>query len=246
MSKRILMRYNNPMIDALDRHILLADDDERIRTLLKEFLMRAGYRVSAARDGGHVERLVAGLSFDLLILDVMMPVKDGITLTRDLRETIDTPIILLTAKSEAEDRIAGLEAGCDDFISKPFEPKELLLRMAAIFRRIDQHSPRAEKGLLVSFGPMRFDTKTKELWAGDHPLHLTGVEADILAALAQTPNQVTTRNDLAARLGRSPESMSDRTIDVQITRLRRKIETDPKEPRYLQTVRGEGYLLSTE
>lgn len=234
------------MTSGDDRHILLADDDERIRTLLKEFLIRAGYRVTAARDGDHVERLITGLSFDLMILDVMMPGKDGTSLTRDIRAQLDTPIILLTAKSEAEDRIAGLEAGCDDFISKPFEPKELLLRMAAIFRRIDQHSPRAEKGLIVSFGAMRFDMKTKELWAGDHTVHLTGVEADILAALAQTPNQVIARTDLAMRLGRSPENMSDRTIDVQITRLRRKIENDPKEPRHLQTVRGEGYLLSTE
>lgn len=234
------------MTSGDDRHILLADDDERIRTLLKEFLIRAGYRVTAARDADHVERLIEGLSFDLMILDVMMPGKDGISLTRDIRARFDTPIILLTAKSESEDRIAGLEAGCDDFISKPFEPKELLLRMAAIFRRIDQHSPRAEKGMIVSFGAMRFDLKTKELWAGDHIVHLTGVEADILAALAQTPNDVTTRSDLAERLGRSLDTMSDRTIDVQITRLRRKIENDPKEPRHLQTVRGEGYLLSTK
>lgn len=234
------------MNTTLDRHILIADDDDRIRELLKAYLERAGYRVTAVANSDQVEKLVNSLQFEMIILDVMMPQKDGFTLTRDLREAIDTPIILLTAKSETDDRIAGLEAGCDDFISKPFEPKELLLRMAAIFRRVDLHSGDSNSARFLRFGKFRFDPAGRELWSGDDYVHLTGVECDILAALAQTPNETVSRESLAERVGRPLQNDSDRIIDVQITRVRRKIEDAPKQPRYLQTVRGIGYILMTE
>ncbi|MTH33396.1 response regulator [Paracoccus limosus] len=226
-------------------HILIVDDDERIRTLLRRFLMRSGFLVTTARDAAHARRLLSGLDFDLIVLDVMMPGEDGFSLTRDLRQRMATPILLLTAKGETQDRISGLESGADDYLAKPFEPRELLLRIAAILRRMPAAETRGPK--FLSIGPLRYDADKGELWQGEVPLRLTGTEQALLRRLADTPRQPVSRSTLIEDLGRSPGEdageNSERAIDVQITRLRRKIEPDPREPRYLQTVRGTGYML---
>jgi two-component system phosphate regulon response regulator OmpR len=234
-------------MSSQDCHILIVDDDERIRALLGKFLRKNDYLVSMARDAAQARRLLAGLDFDLIVLDVMMPGEDGIALTRSLRETIQTPILLLTAKGEIEDRIAGLESGADDYLAKPFEPRELLLRIAAILRRV----PAAElaQPKFLTLGMLRYDTDKGELWQGDTPLRLTGTEHALLRRLAASRGEAVSRAELIDDLGRGngnggdDAENSERAIDVQITRLRRKIEPDPREPRFLQTVRGTGYML---
>ncbi|CAM3282925.1 two-component system, OmpR family, phosphate regulon response regulator OmpR [Paracoccus aminovorans] len=226
-------------------HILVVDDDERIRSLLRRFLMRSDFLVTTARDAAHARRLLDGLDFDLIVLDVMMPGEDGFSLTRDLRKRMSTPILLLTAKGETGDRIEGFESGADDYLPKPFEPRELLLRIAAILRRVPAADAKGPK--FLSLGPLRYDADKGELWQGDTPMRLTGTEQALLKRLAGTPRQPVSRSELIEDLGRAPADEpgenSERAIDVQITRLRRKIEPDPREPRYLQTVRGTGYML---
>ncbi|MDO5647006.1 response regulator [Paracoccus sp. (in: a-proteobacteria)] len=226
-----------------DAHLLIVDDDERIRSLLGKFLRKSGYMVTTARDAAQARRLLGGLEFDLIVLDVMMPGEDGLSLTRDLRRRMDTPIMLLTARGETEDRISGLESGADDYLPKPFEPRELLLRIAAILRRAP--APEIAQPKYLTLGLLRYDTDKGELWQGDTPLRLTGSEQALMRRLAATPGTPVSRADLSEDLGRSgddPDS-GDRAIDVQMTRLRRKIEPDPRDPRYLQTVRGTGYML---
>ena len=227
-----------------DCHLLIVDDDERIRALLGRFLRKNGYMVTMARDAVQARRLLAGLEFDLIVMDVMMPGEDGLALTRALRERIDTPILLLTAKGETQDRIAGLESGADDYLAKPFEPRELLLRISAILRRVPVAESRGPK--FLSIGPLRYDADKGELWQGDVPLRLTGTEQALLRRLAASRGEPVSRADLIDDLGRGTgdeAENSERAIDVQITRLRRKIEPDPREPRFLQTVRGTGYML---
>ncbi|MEM5469478.1 response regulator [Celeribacter marinus] len=229
-----------------DIHLLIVDDDERIRDLLKKYLMRHGFCVTAARDAAHARRLLAGLEFDLIVLDVMMPGEDGISLTRDLRLRIATPIMLLTAKGETEDRISGLEAGADDYLAKPFEPKELLLRINAVLRRVPDEEPAVQVPKHLRLGLFRYDVERGELWHGDAPLRLTATENQLMRIFAATPSVAVSRTDLVERLGRDGGQAQERAVDVQITRLRRKLETDPRQPRYLQTVRGEGYMLVPE
>ncbi|PZO67762.1 MAG: DNA-binding response regulator [Paracoccus denitrificans] len=227
-----------------DAHILIVDDDERIRTLLQRFLMRNGYLVTTASDAAQARRLLSGLEFDMIVLDVMMPGEDGFSLTRDLRKRITTPILLLTARGDAGDRIEGLESGADDYLPKPFEPRELLLRIGAILRRMPAPENRGPK--FLTMGALRYDADRGELWQGEAPLRLTGSEQSLMKRLAETPREAVSRMTLIEELGRDPDDggeNSERAIDVQITRLRRKIEPDPKEPRYLQTVRGAGYML---
>ncbi|WP_415182879.1 response regulator [Phaeovulum sp.] len=232
-------------------HLLIVDDDERIRGLLHKFLMRNGFLVTAARDAAHARRLLEGLEFNLIVLDVMMPGEDGLTLTRDLRKRMTTPILLLTARGETRDRIEGLEAGADDYLPKPFEPKELLLRINAILRRMP--TPQETRPKFMQLGPLRYEMERGELWVGEDPVRLTATESALMRIFAARANEVVSRADLVEELGRdrSPASNSDepggdRAVDVQITRLRRKIEPDPREPRYLQTVRGLGYMLAPE
>lgn len=227
---------------ATDCHLLIVDDDERIRALLGRFLRKNGYMITMARDAAQARRLLAGLDFDLIVMDVMMPGEDGLSLTRDLCTRIDTPILLLTAKGETEDRISGLESGADDYLPKPFEPRELLLRINAILRRVPVVEVAQPKYLTL--GALRYDTDKGELWNGDAPLRLTGTETALLRRLAASRGQPVSRADLINDLGRGGEDENgERAIDVQITRLRRKIEPDPREPRFLQTVRGTGYML---
>ena len=224
-------------------HLLVVDDDERIRGLLQKFLMRHGFLVTIARDALQARRLLAGLEFDLLVLDVMMPGEDGIALTRDLRAKMTVPILLLTAKGEASNRIEGFEAGADDYLVKPFEPKELLLRINAILRRMPQVKPDAGPKVL-HLGEVRYDLDRGEMWRGADPVRLTATEAALMRIFSAQPGAAVSRERLVGDLG--ADASQERAVDVQITRLRRKIEADPKQPRYLQTVRGEGYMLAPD
>lgn len=227
-------------------HILVVDDDQRIRTLLKQFLIKNGYLVTEARDAAHARRILAGLSFDLLIVDVMMPGEDGFSLTAGVRDMVESPILLLTAKGETEDRITGLEAGADDYLPKPFEPRELLLRVAAILRRAAIVPSQDEPPKTLALGETRYDIGRGELWRGEDLVRLTSTEAALMRVFAKTPNEALTRARLVEELGGAVGGAQERAVDVQITRLRRKIEADPKNPRYLQTVRGEGYMLTPD
>jgi two-component system phosphate regulon response regulator OmpR len=229
-------------------HLLVVDDDERIRGLLQKFLMRNGFLVSVARDAAQARRLLTGLEFDMLVLDVMMPGEDGITLTRALRQRMTVPILLLTAKGETANRIEGLEAGADDYLVKPFEPKELLLRINAILRRVPQVRPTEAGPKMLHMGAVRYDMDRGELWRGTDPVRLTATEAALMRIFAAQPGAPVSRDRLAGDLDRDDgeAAAQERAVDVQITRLRRKIEEDPRQPRYLQTVRGEGYMLQPD
>jgi two-component system phosphate regulon response regulator OmpR len=226
-------------------HLLVVDDDERIRGLLQKFLIRNGFLVSVARDAAQARRVLAGLEFDMIVLDVMMPGEDGISLTRDLRKGTTVPILLLTAKGETANRIEGLEAGADDYLVKPFEPKELLLRINAILRRVPQVRAAEPAPKMLHLGAVRYDMDRGELWRGEAPIRLTATEAALMRLFAAAPGAAMSRERLVADLGRE-DAAQERAVDVQITRLRRKIEEDPKAPRYLQTVRGEGYMLAPD
>ncbi len=217
-------------------HILVIDDDDRLRDLLKAFLMRAGYRVSVAPDAAVATHLMDSFSFDLLVCDVMMPGEDGIAFTQRLRHSHSVPVLLLTARGDPADRIEGLRAGADDYLAKPFEPEELALRVAAILRRGAAATP---KGDTISLGACVFDLKRSELKRGLDVVRLAPAEVALLKRLAQTPHQGVERYHLAKLLGEG----GDRAVDVQITRLRKKIEVDPRAPSYVQTVRGVGYML---
>lgn len=225
-------------------HLLVVDDDERIRSLLQKFLIRSGFLVSVARDSAHARRLLKGLDFDMLILDVMMPGEDGVGLTRDLRRTSLMPILLLTAKGETAHKIEGFEAGADDYLVKPFEPKELLMRINAILRRapvmVQPVAPR-----VLHLGAVRYEMDRGELWAGADLVRLTATEAALMRVFSAQPGVALSRDQLVGDMPRD-EGGAERAVDVQITRLRRKIEVDPKQPRYLQTVRGEGYMLQPD
>lgn len=230
-------------------HLLIVDDDERIRELLKRYLMKQGFMVTAARDAAQARRLLSGLAFDLIVLDVMMPGEDGVALTHWLRGEMATPVILLTARGEAKDRISGLEAGADDYIPKPFEPRELVLRINAILRRAPRPDANAASQPVLMLGRLRYEIESGELRDGTDPVRLTQTESALMRILAAKQGQVVSRESLVDQLGRErglgAEVAQERAVDVQITRLRRKLELDPRRPRYLQTVRGEGYMLTT-
>lgn len=232
--------------NEVEAHLLIVDDDERIRGLLQKFLIRNGFLVSAARDAAQARRLLAGLEFDLIVLDVMMPGEDGVQLTQALRETLTTPILLLTAKGETSDRIAGLEAGADDYLSKPFEPKELLLRINAILRRVPVGTEVNVGPKVLNLGPVRYDIEKAEMWRGEEQIRLTATESALMRIFSAQPGATVSRTQLVEDLGRDGDQAQERAVDVQITRLRRKIETDPRQPRYLQTVRGAGYMLAPD
>jgi two-component system, OmpR family, phosphate regulon response regulator OmpR len=230
----------------LQAHLLVVDDDERIRGLLQKFLIRNGFLVSVARDAAQARRLLAGLDFDMLVLDVMMPGEDGISLTRDLRRTLTTPILLLTAKGESANRIEGFEAGGDDYLVKPFEPKELLLRINAILRRVPAVSAATQAPKVLHMGAVRYDMERGELWRGADLIRLTSTEAMLMRVFSAQPGVALSRDKLVGDAPTEESGGQERAVDVQITRLRRKIEDDPKSPRYLQTVRGEGYMLQPD
>ena len=221
-------------------HILVVDDDTRLRALLQRYLSDNGFLVTTAADARDARARLDGLSFDLIVLDVMMPGETGLELTADLRMTDQVPILLLTARGDSDDRIAGLERGADDYMSKPFEPRELVLRINSILRRVSVDEPSTDARGTVEFGEFTFEIQRRELNRGGDPVRLTSAEASLLWALASQPGAVKSRE----QLNRECEMTGGaRTVDVQVTRLRRKIEPDPKFPRYLQTVRGRGYVL---
>ncbi|WP_322514243.1 response regulator transcription factor [Rhodopseudomonas palustris] len=218
-------------------HLLLVDDDRRIRDLLSRFLASEGYRVTTASSVRDARAKLAGLNFDLLILDVMMPGETGFDLARSIRVDSDVPIVMLTARHEAEARIEGLQLGADDYVAKPFEPRELLLRICNILKRTSP-AP-ASKAETIAFGPYVFHIERGELRQGDEIVHLTDRERDMLRVLAAAPGETVPRGELTGGGGNANE----RAVDVQINRLRRKIERDPANPLFLQAVRGIGYRL---
>jgi len=222
-----------------DSHILVVDDDERLRALLQRFLSQNGFRVTPAADAEHARALMKSMAFDLLVLDVMMPGESGFELARSVRANSRVPILMLTARGEAEDRIEGLEIGADDYLPKPFEPRELVLRCAALLRRA---APPAQAHREVKMGQSVFDPGRGELRRKGKPVRLTSSEAALMKLFAANAGRPFSRTDLCSRLGVSLE----RSIDVQVTRLRRKIEEDPKLPLYIQTLRGVGYMLVPE
>lgn len=218
-----------------DVHLLVIDDDDRIRKLLADYLGKCGFRVSTVSDAANARRLMETLAFDLLIVDVMMPVETGLEFTRTLRKENNIPVILLTARAESQDRIEGLKTGADDYLPKPFEPEELVLRIEAIFRRVGLTAPAAK----ISFGPWIYDVERLELTKDDARVALTTGEEAMLTLLAKRAGTPVSRQALSEKIS----AQSDRAVDVQMTRLRRKIETKPSEPLYLLTVRGHGYRL---
>lgn len=221
-------------------HILVIDDDRRIRDLLSRYLTEQGFRVSTAADAADARKALVGLSFDLLIVDVMMPGENGTEFTNAIREKLDVPVLMLTALGEVEARIKGLEAGADDYLAKPFDPRELVLRINSILKRVKvEELPGVEQ---VLFGPYTFSLLSRELKKAGTPIKLTDREREIMVLFAQNAGEVVPRLDLVGE----DATASERTVDVQINRLRRKIETDPAAPTWLQTVRGIGYKLQIE
>lgn len=219
-------------------HILVVDDDDGLRDLLARYLRENGYRVSTAASAAEALATLGGLAFDLIVLDVMMPGESGVALTRRLRRSNAVPILLLTAMAEPEDRIAGLESGADDYLTKPFEPRELLLRIATILRRSRTPPPDT-----VRFGEVSYHPARGELRRGGALMRLTEGEGALLRAFTANPGVTLSREALREKIG---AGVSLRAIDVQVTRLRRKIEPDPRAPRYLRTVWGRGYVLRTD
>ncbi len=220
-------------------HILVVDDDNRIRTLLKRYLSDNGFRTSTAGNAEEARKLMGSVDFDLLILDVMMPGESGLDLTKSVRAASHVPILLLTARGLPEDRIEGLERGADDYLSKPFEPRELLLRANALLRRTQ---PAALSRQELTFGQCSFSVGRGELRRNGELIKLTSGEAALLKALAQKPGEAISRQALAEQTSTAME----RSIDVQVTRIRKKIEENPRAPIYLQTVRGVGYVLMAD
>ena len=231
-----------------DAHILVVEDDARLRDRLARYLTGEGFRVTAAADAAEARARMRAIRPDLLILDVMMPGESGLDLTRELRGEVGArngpvariPVLLLTAMAEPEDRINGLEQGADDFLAKPFEPRELVLRIRNI---IERHGIADDAARSVRFGVFRFDLARAELFRGGEIVHLTSAEAGLLSGLAARAGEAVSREDLSQS---APLGGNIRNVDVQMTRLRRKIEPDPRYPRYLQTVRGTGYALKPE
>ena len=235
---------NNPLKKSDKVHVLVVDDDDRLRLLLERYLKENNLLVSAARDAYEAEKLLGLFVFDLLIVDVMMPGLSGVEFTKDLRKKNNVPVLMLTAMGEVENRIAGLESGADDYLSKPFEPKELLLRIKSILRRVPRldnaASLQSEK---LKLGSCEYDTEAGELYKNGEKVRLTPAEAALLKVFANGVGRILSREDV---IKNTSDENNLRTIDVQIARLRNKIENDPKVPKYLQTIRGKGYILLTD
>ena len=221
---------------ATHPHILVVDDDTRLRGLLRKYLSDSGFRVTVAADAAEARGQLSSLDFDLIVLDVMMPGESGLSLVESMRPANRVPILLLTAMGEPDDRVKGFEAGADDYLHKPFEPRELVLRIQSILRRVPREAAAPE----IRLGDFSFDIAREELTQGGSPVRLTTAETELLKVLAQSAGAPLTREELGKRCAIDGGL---RAVDVQVTRLRRKIEPDPKLPRYLQTVRGKGYVL---
>jgi len=225
-----------------EHHILVIDDDERLRILLRRFLEESGFRVTDAANAKDARAILQGMAFDILVVDVMMPGETGIEFLTDLRKDNPVPALFLTARSETESRIEGLEAGADDYMSKPFEPRELVLRLKRILERnAMRQQDRPEDS--VRFGPFDFDTASGLLTKAGARLHITTAEHQLLSSFAKAPNTVLSRDDLSHIMG---GRMEGRSIDVAVARLRRKLEPNPRHPVYLQTIRNRGWMLRTD
>ena len=217
-------------------HILIVDDDDKIRDLLKQYLKNNNFFVSTAINASDAEEKLKIVKFDLAIIDIMMPGKDGLQLTKEIRENIDLPIILLTAKGEAEDRVRGLELGAEDYLPKPFEPKELLLRIKNVIKRIkkDKHIIN-----VIKIGKANINIKKMEIQKDRKIIKINVSEKILLENMISSAGKIFSREEIS----KITNLIQERSIDVLVTRLRQKIEPDPKNPKYLQTVRGTGYVL---
>jgi two-component system phosphate regulon response regulator OmpR len=221
-------------------HVLVVDDDRRLRSLLQRYLSENGFRVTSAEDAHAARARLKSFDFDLIVLDLMMPGESGLSLAQSLRAESRVPILMLTARNEAEDRIKGFEGGADDYLGKPFEPRELVLRIRTILARVNAPPPSSAIAPQVRFGPFAFDIARSELTREGAPIHLTTGESSLLTALARRAGEPVSREALRAE---TADCANTRAVDVQMTRLRRKIESDAREPLYLLTVRGKGYAL---
>lgn len=222
--------------------ILVVDDDERLRSLLVEYLQQVGFRVTDVADGREMQLALQDNSFDLIVLDIMLPDSDGLTLAREIRAGLDCPIIMLSARGEEVDRIVGLEVGADDYLAKPFNPRELLARIRAVLRR-GPRSPVNAMPQEFRFGGYCLDPKAHTLTRDGSTVRLTTGEYRLLLLLNQHPNEVLDRDAILQDLKGYEHNPFDRSVDVQINRLRRKIEADPTNPQYIRTVRGSGYMF---
>ena len=234
------------MTTATVEHLLVVDDDPRLRELLARYLGEQGFRVSTVADGAAMDALLASEHPDLIILDLMLPGEDGLSIARRLRTRDNIPIIILSARGEEVDRIVGLEVGADDYMPKPFNPRELLARIRAVLRRPATAAAASAAGRTHRFGPFTLDVMRHTLMRGAEEVALTAGEFALLRVLVEQPNRVLTRDQLIDHLKGYERSAFDRSIDVRVTRLRRKIEEDPTAPRYLRTIWGQGYLFSPE
>lgn len=224
-------------------HVLVVDDDRRLRDLLGRYLTDQGFRVTTAIDATEARNKISSVTFDLLVLDIMMPGESGLQLTERLRQDSHVPILLLTAMGESEDRIKGLSIGADDYLAKPFEPRELVLRIQSILKRAQPANPARSLARHIKFGTFVFDLERRRLMRSGEVVYLTESETELLAQLAERPGAPMTREELS---NMGSDIGASRVIDIQMTRLRKKIEDDPKFPRYLQTVRGRGYVLQPD
>ena len=227
--------------DQSFQHILIIDDDERLRLLLRRFLEESDFRVTDVGSAADARQMLSGIIFDLIIVDIMMPGETGLEFLADIREHNKVPALFLTAMAETEHRIAGLESGADDYMSKPFEPRELVLRIRSILARAATRPGRTDSS--ITFGPYSFNRNTGILMHPSGRIHITTAEQKLLASFATTPDRVLSRDDIATAMD---SSMRGRSIDVAVARLRAKIEPDPRYPVYLQTVRNKGWLLRTD
>jgi len=235
---------NNALKKSDKVHILVVDDDDRLRLLLERYLKENNLLVSVAKDAFEAEKLLGLFVFDLLIVDVMMPGLSGMEFTQNLRKKNNVPVLMLTAMGEVENRIAGLESGADDYLSKPFEPRELLLRIKSILRRVPQIDKEVPlQSTKLKLGSCEYDTETGELYKNGEKVRLTPAEVALLKVFANGVGRILSREEV---IKNTSDENNLRTIDVQIARLRNKIENDPKVPKYLQTIRGKGYILLTD
>ena len=233
------------MTTTTTEHLLVVDDDPQLRALLARYLGEQGFRVSTVTDGAAMDALLARERPDLVILDLMLPGEDGLSIARRLRSRGHVPIIILSARGEDVDRIVGLEVGADDYLAKPFNPRELLARIRAVLRRPAEQAAAAPVAL-QRFGLFTLDVARHVLLRAGAEITLTAGEFALLRVLVENPNRVLTRDQLIEHLKGYERAAFDRSIDVRVTRLRRKIEDDPAAPRYLRTVWGEGYLFTPE